>query len=440
MPLGLHGMICVSLIVKKAPAARRRTFFYTIIVVGVVVMVESSRGGPSRLSEDAIAGAVAGASARMVTAPFDVLKIRFQLQSANKVKYTSMAQAFATVVKEEGLVGLWKGNLSATYLWISYAMVQFSVYGFLKTTLDRLPDPFYRDSAAVAGGSSSSSSGSSSSSSSSSSSRSASSMGTSRISEGTSRRSGAVGTAAANDDKPPKSKLWKAIMLFAAGAGAGISATSATYPFDIMRTQFAIQGKEKAFSSMHSFISHTFSTKGIRGFYAGLSPALVGIAPYMGLNFAIYETVKTFSESPIFTFNRQRTAQDDRSYGRILAGLFRKGACGAVAGGASKFIMYPLDTIKKRMQFQVLRNTLDGLGDVPKYANAWNCAARIYTEEGLRGFYRGIVPTVAKSVVATGVTFAAYEGVKDLLMLRRHERAAAAAVGKPVDAARSSPR
>ena len=91
-----------------------------------------------------MAGAFAGACARLVTAPFDVLKIRFQLQFAEKVKYTSLSQAFRTVVKEEGIVGLWKGNVAATYLWISYAMIQFGVYGFLKKSLETLPDPFER--------------------------------------------------------------------------------------------------------------------------------------------------------------------------------------------------------------------------------------------------------------------------------------------------------
>ena len=36
---------------------------------------------------------------------------------------------------------LWKGNLSATYLWITYGMVQFSVYGKLKHLAECSPDP-----------------------------------------------------------------------------------------------------------------------------------------------------------------------------------------------------------------------------------------------------------------------------------------------------------
>jgi hypothetical protein len=42
--------------------------------------------------------------------------------------------------------------------------------------------------------------------------------------------------------------------------------------------------------------------------------------------------------------------------------------------------------------------------------------------EGIRGFYKGIVPTTAKSVVATAVTFAAYEGAKDFMEWQRNKK------------------
>jgi solute carrier family 25 thiamine pyrophosphate transporter 19 len=66
------------------------------------------------------------------------------------------------------------------------------------------------------------------------------------------------------------------LLLFLAGAGAGITATIATYPFDIMRTQFAIQGKEKLHKTMYSFIDYTLRTKGPQGFFAGVTPAVIG--------------------------------------------------------------------------------------------------------------------------------------------------------------------
>lgn len=88
----------------------------------------------------------------MISAPFDVIKIRFQLQSQENRKYTSIVQSLKRVVKEEGVLSLWKGNLSASYLWISYMMVQFSIYGVLKRLGEKAPNPFQASPNSATGG------------------------------------------------------------------------------------------------------------------------------------------------------------------------------------------------------------------------------------------------------------------------------------------------
>ena len=69
-----------------------------------------------RAALDAVAGGLAGALARVVVGPLDVLKIRFQVQlepiarahgSSMVSKYTGLGQALVTIVREEGVqVGL----------------------------------------------------------------------------------------------------------------------------------------------------------------------------------------------------------------------------------------------------------------------------------------------------------------------------------------------
>ena len=61
----------------------------------------------------------------------------------------------------------------------------------------------------------------------------------------------------------------------------------------------------------------------------------------MGLNFMIYESVKTFAESPFFKRNHTRTSQ--------ASDIFVKGLCGGIAGGTSKFLIYPLVSRIKRI-------------------------------------------------------------------------------------------
>lgn len=69
----------------------------------------------------------------------------------------------------------------------------------------------------------------------------------------------------------------------------------------------------------------------------------------MGLNFAIYESAKSFSESPFFKMNLNKGYREGLNDGKIetkaegtVSSMLRKGLCGAIAGGTSKFIVYPL--------------------------------------------------------------------------------------------------
>ena len=70
---------------------------------------------PANSRQNMAAGSTAGVVCRLVTSPFDVLKIRFQLQlepirrgggsggggGTTTAKYSSVRQAMATIIKEE---------------------------------------------------------------------------------------------------------------------------------------------------------------------------------------------------------------------------------------------------------------------------------------------------------------------------------------------------
>ena len=240
----------------------------------------------NKIKDDAIAGSLSGFIARCLTAPFDVLKIRLQLQfnerlRNNKTKYISLIQGFSTIVKEEGVLSLWKGNLSASYLWVSYSMIQFVSYGSI---LRLLENDSYR-------------------------------------------------LTLQNDSSSSSSNSLHSLNIFCAGGLSGLFATFFTYPFDIMRTQFAIQGTNKKFTSLTTFISHIYVNRKVASLYAGVSPALIGIFPYMGLNFTIYDKMKYL------------ISNKDNKY-------ITNGISGAIAGGLSKFLVYPLDTIKKECKLR----------------------------------------------------------------------------------------
>lgn len=374
------------------------------------IQSQNSGGAGDKKRDPAVemaSGAFAGALARLISAPLDMLKIRFQLQDG-VVRYKSLYQAFSRIIKEEGAASLWKGNLSATYLWVSYSVVQFGVYGALKDAGKAIERDYFD------GG------------------------------EHTQQRTGTSASALNNAPSPYNSQLkgskeskdhaevaavpafrkfFQVLFVFLAGAGAGMLATTATYPLDLMRTQFAIQGNNRIFPSMRSFVTDRFQKDGVRGFYAGLKPAVWGITPYMGLNFALFEVTKGWSR-------KLDAMKNDREESPLspAASAFASGLCGGLSGSVSKMVVYPLDVVKKKMQRQVLVSSfldadkLGGALSAPRYKGMTDCIRQTFRSDGFAGFYKGLSPTLLKSFVGTAVTFGAYEFMSEMLMKERAKR------------------
>ena len=76
---------------------------------------------------------------------------------------------------------------------------------------------------------------------------------------------------------------------FLSGASAGALATTATYPMDLLRTRFAAQGTEKIYTGLVGACKDIVRDEGVKGYFRGLTAALGSIVPYMGLFFSSYE-------------------------------------------------------------------------------------------------------------------------------------------------------
>mmetsp|Transcript_29165 Transcript_29165/g.81580 ORF Transcript_29165/g.81580 Transcript_29165/m.81580 type:complete len:303 (-) Transcript_29165:1038-1946(-) len=190
-------------------------------------------------------------------------------------------------------------------------------------------------------------------------------------------------------------------MYFAAGSMSGITATFVTYPLDVVRTR--LSGKYAAEGRANSIIGiarMTVAREGVRGMYKGMFPTLLGAVPYEGVKFGMFDVCKKaispwvggIMESDRFTDKNQKVVV------HLLAG--------AMAASISGFIIYPNDTTRRMLQ-------LDGEGGKAKrFRGLLDCYKYIYRKEGLRRFYRGILPYTIRMVPNAAIQFAVYEYLK----------------------------
>jgi solute carrier family 25 phosphate transporter 23/24/25/41 len=191
----------------------------------------------------------------------------------------------------------------------------------------------------------------------------------------------------------------------AAGAVAGIIGMSATYPLDMVRGRLTVQTDNQYRGIMHA-ARLIIKQEGLIALWRGWLPSVIGVIPYMGLNFAVYETLKDLTLKA-YDLNDERELS-------VLSRL----ACGAVAGTTGQTVAYPLDVVRRRLQMSGWNGaqTLHAeQGHAVIYKGMVDCFVRTVREEGMRALFKGLLPNYIKVVPSIAIAFVSYEQVKELL-------------------------
>lgn len=218
------------------------------------------------------AGGVAGAVSRTVVSPLERLKILFQIQSAGREEYKlGVGKALNKMWREEGWRGFMRGNGTNCIRIVPYSAVQFGSYNFYKRNIF---------------------------------------------------------------ESYPGADL-SPFMRLTCGGLAGVTSVTFTYPLDIVRTRLSIQSasfaalgeKPKALPGMWATLATMYKNEGgVPALYRGIVPTVAGVAPYVGLNFMVYEHVRKYL-----------TPEGDKN-----PNASRKLLAGAVSGAVAQTCTYPL--------------------------------------------------------------------------------------------------
>merc|ERR1711920_457105 len=186
----------------------------------------------------------------------------------------------------------------------------------------------------------------------------------------------------------------------ACGALAGMTATALTHPLDTLRLRLALPGAQAP--SLLGTAGTILRTEGIFSFYRGLLPTLAGIAPYAAMNFALYDEAKRR------VYSSRTLERDGGERGRGVEHPLLNLLIGSATGMVAASVCYPLDTVRRRMQMKEAGD----LGSMRMMAKMWS-------EEGMRAFYKGWGANVLKVVPQNGIRFVSYELIKDLLGVQK---------------------
>eukprot|EP00941_MAST-03F_sp_MAST-3F-sp1_P004873 g4873.t1 len=185
--------------------------------------------------------------------------------------------------------------------------------------------------------------------------------------------------------------------LFLSGAFAGMSATSLTYPLDMVRTR--LSGSIRSRLGLVGTVRSIIKADGVTGLYRGMAPTLAGSIPYEGLKFGCYDLLKRWTVS-----NRCSNGEDFRDLPTIY-----KLSVAAAAGTFAGIVMYPNDTVRRLLQMQSEGNI--------KYRNTIDAYRVVLREEGFSRFYRGMPSYLFRIVPNSALQFFVYECLKDLFGL-----------------------
>lgn len=275
-----------------------------------------------------VAGAVAGAAGKILTAPLDRIKISMQVHSLKGTQETarkgiSFLEATMKIGKEEGFQGYWRGYFPQVMRIVPYSAVQLVAYEAYK-----------------------------------------------KIFKGEDKELSVPGR-------------------LAAGACAGMTSTLITYPLDVLRLRLVVDPASK---SMLQVASTMLREEGLASFYRGLGPSLLGIAPYVALNFCAFDLIKKSLSEEV------RKTPAASFVTAFLSASLATSMC------------YPLDTARRQLQMR----------DTP-FLTLGDALPGIVARDGVMGLYRGFVPNTLKLLPTSSIRLTIFDVAKRLLSASRQE-------------------
>ena len=166
----------------------------------------------------------------------------------------------------------------------------------------------------------------------------------------------------------------------ASGGLAGAGSLCFVYPLDYARTRLASDvGKGKEFNGLFDCLQKTVASGGPAALYNGFGVSVMGIIPYRGVYFGLFDTINELNPF----------RESDNTIMR-LASTFAGAQVTAISAG---YASYPFDTVRRRLQMQSNKPKEEWI-----YEGTLDCFQKIAANEGMGAFFKGAGANALRTV------------------------------------------
>jgi len=175
---------------------------------------------------------------------------------------------------------------------------------------------------------------------------------------------------------------------YLAGGAAGVANSIISGPVEHIRTRLQLQphGAAKLYAGPLDCIRQIVRQAGLPGLFKAYPVAVAREFQAYGCYFAAFEA-------------SIRSLGQLRGKERNQMSALEVVPCGALAGIAFWVGSYPIDVVKSKLQ-------ADGFGVDARYRNAWAAVVDTWHRGGMRGFWRGLSPTLVRTSLSSAGCFA----------------------------------
>lgn len=260
-----------------------------------------------------LSGALSGAVGKSAAAPFDRVRLLYMTNSGRTFTMPAALKTMSTIWRNTGVAGMWRGNGAAIIRVVPHTAIVFTSFDRYERLLKR--HVFHRE-------------------------------------------------------RDVYSRLL-------AGSLAGLTATTLTYPLDVVRARMgAFWSTTPRYPGYFAAFDEILRVEGWRGLFAGLRPSMLGILPYAGISFATFETLKSHLTTKMAERARAQGLGDAPAQLQAPIALFS----GASAALVAQTACYPLHVLRRRQQVNSEAAAL----------SMWQLFRNIYHNEGVRsGLFKG---------------------------------------------------